>query len=328
MRQDRAGAGARFVFLAAIATPIVALFCSLAALAARRAWACEIVASFRWQEAVVCAACAAVLFVLRRNTSACLTLASALHLAWPVLAVVVPSKPDGAGGAGAQLTVMSANVLFSNEECAAFRACLGASPPDVLAVQEVMPAWRRALDDLREVYPFHLAYPDRGHEPTPFGFGIAIYSRLPIVRSAVHAVADGALPLLEVELVVGGEHVRVFAMHPPAPHATGLWEVRNRFLGRAPAFLANAGPVVVLADMNTSSGSPAFADFRAATGLGDTRRGFGRLPTWRTDTGLRGLWVDLDHVLVSDSLAVVDRGVRALPGSDHLAATATLVLRR
>ena len=310
----------------ALAVPLVALACSACALFATRAWALELVASFRWQEAVVCTVLSVVLLLLRRDRAALVTFASALHLAWPVLAVVVPQRTAMRADDRTTFTVANANVLFSNPEYEAFRAWVRAEHPDLLAVDEVMPEWRRALDDLREFYPHHLVCPDPIGGPTPFGFGIALYSRFPLKNARERMVVEGALPLLEADVVVGTRRVHVVAMHPPAPHGTWLWEIRNRYLEGAPALIARDTPVVVLADMNTSSGSPVFARFLAATGLVDSRCGFGRLATWRTDTALRGLWVDLDHVLVSPEVSVLARGVSTIPGSDHLAATATLAL--
>jgi endonuclease/exonuclease/phosphatase (EEP) superfamily protein YafD len=82
----------------------------------------------------------------------------------------------------------------------------------------------------------------------------------------------------------------------------------------------------VLADMNATAWSPAYADFVARTGLREAREGFGRLATWRSDKYLAGLWLDLDHLLVGAAVDV--QGLRRGPdlGSDHRPLVARLVL--
>lgn len=60
-----------------------------------------------------------------------------------------------------------------------------------------------------------------------------------------------------------------------------------------------------------------FGRLLEATGLRDSRRGFGRQPTFTTAQPIAGLEIAIDHVLVSDSVRVLDRRIVALEGSDH-----------
>lgn len=275
----------------------------------------------------MCAALALGALLVRRVVAGAITGACALYLGWPILAVTLPARPEPPAVVRERVTVATANVLFTNTEYGAFEDWLAASAPDVLAVQEITREWRARLSELAAFYPHRLVWPDSEREAAPLGFGIGLYSRLPITRSAVHALADGALPLLEIEVPTAGGPLRIFTMHPPAPQDQGLWAIKDAFLERVPGGLPRAPNVVLLADLNTSGGSPRFADLLAATGLADSRRGFGWLPSWRTDVLVHGLWVDLDHVLVGSGVTVLARGVRTIPGSDHRAATATLALR-
>jgi endonuclease/exonuclease/phosphatase (EEP) superfamily protein YafD len=82
---------------------------------------------------------------------------------------------------------------------------------------------------------------------------------------------------------------------------------------------------VLLGDLNASSFSPVFDELLSGTGLADSRAGFGRLPTWPTSRPALAR-IDLDHVLVGAGISVLERGVGPPFGSDHLPATATLVL--
>jgi endonuclease/exonuclease/phosphatase family metal-dependent hydrolase len=158
------------------------------------------------------------------------------------------------------------------------------------------------------------------------GFGIALFTRLPVVSMRVITLVHDRMPMLEMVVRVGDREVTVRTMHPPSPQLPSEWTLRNEVLTRAETWAEWSPDCVLLADFNTSSGSPQFGDLVEHTHLRDSRRGFGRLPTWRTEGPVRGLWVDLDHILVGSSLRVLARDTVAIPGSDHRAARATLVM--
>jgi endonuclease/exonuclease/phosphatase (EEP) superfamily protein YafD len=313
----------RFSSIAWLACGFV-LACWLAAECASLSYACELVASFRWQLGWFCCACVLALFAMRRPALALIACAAALHFAWPAWKPALASRPPPPSGAPAELRVASANVLFVNPDHEGFRAWVIATKPDVLAVQELMENWRRELDELRDVFPYHVAFPDNPHDWANAGFSLAIYSRFPFESSRVVLVTAGSLPLLEAIVRVGGLRVRVCTVHPASPQNSELWRARNAFLDLVPSRIDWDENSILMADLNTSSGSPAFAKLLEATRLSDSRLGFGRLPTWHTEAPVSGLWVDLDHVLVGAHVHVLERGVSTIPGSDHLAATAVL----
>jgi len=74
-------------------------------------------------------------------------------------------------------------------------------------------------------------------------------------------------------------------------------------------------PVILLTDFNATSWSSNFQDLTTATGLRDSRIGFGVQPTWPAQ--LPGLRVPIDHCLVSPKIEIHDRRVTANAGSDH-----------
>jgi endonuclease/exonuclease/phosphatase family metal-dependent hydrolase len=153
-----------------------------------------------------------------------------------------------------------------------------------------------------------------------------MYTRLPVESKRAITLRPDCLPVLEMVVRVGTERLTVRTMHPPSPQNGTLWSERNDFLARAARELEWDERTILLADLNTSSGSPAFADLVEATHLCDSRRGFGRLPTWHTDRPIAGLWVDIDHILVGTRVRVLERGTDPIPGSDHCAATARLAI--
>ena len=69
-----------------------------------------------------------------------------------------------------------------------------------------------------------------------------------------------------------------------------------------------------------------FRDLLQATGLSDTRRGFGRLPSFTPPPKLPILSVAIDHILVGAGFDVLERRTELVPGSDHRAALARIAL--
>ena len=76
-------------------------------------------------------------------------------------------------------------------------------------------------------------------------------------------------------------------------------------------------PVILLADLNTTSWSATFQALTTRAGLRDSRLGFGVQPTW--PARLPGLRIPIDHCLVSPEVQVHDRRVEENAGSDHFA---------
>jgi endonuclease/exonuclease/phosphatase (EEP) superfamily protein YafD len=122
---------------------------------------------------------------------------------------------------------------------------------------------------------------------------------------------------------LGSTAVSIVGAHPYPPSREQLSQRRNAQLRRL-AELVNASgePTVLVGDLNTTSWSPAFADFLDSTGLRDSRRGFGVQPSWPTLMPLA--YIPIDHCLVSPEIVVKSRKIGRDVGSDHLPVIALL----
>lgn len=299
--------------------------------AARWHWAGELAASFRWQLAGVGLAAAALLALLRSRRGAAVVLALALWLGWPGASLWLPRS--GQPEAGAPLRVVTVNAYMGNRDAAKLLSFLRESDADVVAVQEVDLFWLEQLRSLADVWPHRMTSPAAEAEFHDKTFGMALLSKRPLseVDRFWHLGRSGGLV---AELDVDGQPLRVIAAHPERPGRSERVPRRNAVLamiaerarGAARPPSGPAGWCVVLGDLNTSSGSPAFARLLADGHLHDSRRGFGRQPTWRMFRPIPGLWVDIDHVLVSDGIGVVRREVGGDTGSDHRPVVADLIL--
>lgn len=237
------------------------------------------------------------------------------HIAWvaPDVRWWSAGQPEAAGGA---FTLVAANLYLNNADVGKVTAALRRLDADVLVVEELTPPMADALGGLR--------YSAAVEDPRLSAFGSAIYSRFPL--SDVQRFHLDDLPALRADVAVPGGPVTVVAVHTLQPLAR-LHVLRRqlRQLDELAATLRASGREVVLAgDFNATR---QHRDFRRLLkhGLRDAHleRGRGRTRTWPADRGVPPFAL-IDHVLVSKGIAVQDAGTARIPGSDHLAVTATL----
>ena len=234
--------------------------------------------------------------------------------AWSILPwYLTPAGPVDRTG---NLRVLLANVLTSNTHHDRLLELIEREQPDVLVLLETDTNWIASLEPLEASYPFHLAVPRSDN------FGIAIYSRLPM--SDLRVVTPGQdLPSIIGTLTVGNQAVELIGTHPIPPIRGRRFRMRNEQL----ADLANlvSGPTILAGDLNLTMWSPHHARFESESGLRNTRRGFGILPSW--PTGEIPVKIPLDHCLVSDDILVRDTRLGPSIGSDHLPLIVDLVIR-
>ncbi len=293
-----------------IALAVLATLGTLSGLLADRLWICEIACHFQVQYAVGLLVLAGGFGLARRwwiagALFAAMLLASVVH--W--LPYYWSDRPLATGPRS--LRLLSANLDCFNPALDGFYALVDRERPDLILAFELTHEWAALLKMQERGYKYLLSVPSPGHS----GFGI--YSRFPLRTASVDPLGPQPNFVIDARVVIGRTELRVFGTHPLAPYTPAEMELRNgqfdalaNLVGRAKA------RTIVAGDFNTTSWSPCFPKFMAATGLYDTRRGFGVCPTFPS-----WFWparTPIDHCLVSGDIAVVDRRVGADIGSDHL----------
>ncbi|MEU7070656.1 endonuclease/exonuclease/phosphatase family protein [Streptomyces narbonensis] len=155
-----------------------------------------------------------------------------------------------------------------------------------------------------------------------------------VLLSAYPLTDEGVIPAVMgmpgATTRIAGKPVRLQLAHPlpPLPGQIDPWK---RELGRIEDEAAArrlAGPLIMAGDFNASQDHAAFRAILDAGGLQDAARlaRTSRTPTWPAE-GPLPLFVQIDHVLVSDDFSV--RSIRFLDvdGSDHRAVLTDLDLR-
>jgi endonuclease/exonuclease/phosphatase (EEP) superfamily protein YafD len=182
--------------------------------------------------------------------------------------------------------------------------------PDVLIVQELTPHAESVLADFDSAFPHHRKFPADG----PYGIGL--WSRLELTSGTTFAL--GRLPAIEARVRGPAGSFTVIGVHLSSPISRSRAAARNQELqALAVRSAASAEPLIVAGDFNITPYSPFFADWLAASGLTDTRRGRSLAVTW--SAMLPWLGIPIDHVAVNTGFTVLSH--RNLPHfeSDHYA---------
>lgn len=271
---------------------------------------------FRLQYTIIAFLLCIAFVVMREGRYAVALLAAAAVNA----SLVVPWYADAATDTGtSELKLLNANVLVSNGAHEKLLDLISTEQPDLVVLQEITPEWAKSLQHLVADYPHHLV------EPRDGSFGIALFSRYPMI-SAV-SIDSGSLtrPTLVATVGIAGVEITVVGTHPTVPLAQRNYEARNAQLERIGKLLQNTqNPRILIGDLNTSMWDLHYGPLENRTWLRNARKGFGVVPTW--PTFLPFAMIPIDHVLVSEDIGVVDVRTGPRIGSDHLPLIVTLTL--
>jgi endonuclease/exonuclease/phosphatase (EEP) superfamily protein YafD len=194
---------------------------------------------------------------------------------------------------------------------------------DVLSVQELTPRGARRL----EAAGIGELLPERILQPGGRGAGIGLYSRVPLAPASAPGERRNPLILASAD-VPGAPAVEIAAVHPPPPLRRSIMPAWRGDLRALPPATPD-GPLRILA-----------GDFNATLDHAELRR---VLDTGYVDAaaevgaGLEGTWphgrrfpppVAIDHVLADARCGVRAFAVHAIPGTDHRAVFAVLMLPR
>lgn len=297
------------------------LAATFAAALAPLGWPFELFAHFRWQlGAATLLLVPIALLVGRRWMVAVATAAIALQLvpffAWPRLDAPRFSQ----GCTGPQLRIATVNLWFRNDDPTRVFEWLEAHPVDVVLLQEVTPAWQQALEATVS------SYPHRTLQPRDDPYGIGVLSRWPLAHVESVDFADDGLPSLVATFDVADRRVQVIALHTHWPLLPNLYIARDQGLRLAAERARVATTSTVLAgDLNLTPYAPGFDRLEQDSTLRDAFAGRLWRPTWQA--GFWPLALPIDHVLVPESVCVVDASIGPAVGSDHRPVAVTLQWR-
>ncbi|MFF8834117.1 endonuclease/exonuclease/phosphatase family protein [Streptomyces sp. NPDC015130] len=221
----------------------------------------------------------------------------------------------------ARVRVLAANVEFG-QGTEALLDTVRRERPQLVFVSECDRACGRAL-----TAAFATELPHHASVDADGSVGSVLLSAYPLTDEGVLPAAMG-MPGATTR--IAGKSVRLQLAHPMPP-MPGQIDVWKRELGRIEdeaAARRSKGPLIMAGDFNASQDHAAFRSILDAGRLQDAARlaRTSRTPTWPSE-GPLPLFVQIDHVLVSEDFSV--RSIRFLDvdGSDHRAVLTDLDLR-
>jgi endonuclease/exonuclease/phosphatase (EEP) superfamily protein YafD len=286
-----------------------------------RGWPAVQLMAFAPQVAGAALAVAAVALLCRRWAPGAVAAVAAVLLVAMILPRVLAD--GGALPAGPPLRVLTANLLAGHGDERAVVDLVRRLDVDVLAVQEFTQedADGFAAAGLGDLLPHEVAF------PRPGTGGSALFSRHPLRDPGLRVHRSGFTQAHATVLVPGAPAIYVESVHPVAPSTkatTGQW---RQDLAAQPEAAPN-GPIRILAgDFNATLDHAALRGL-IGTGYRDAAGvvGAGLRPTWPYDEKWYVPAVTLDRVLADARVGVREVRPYELPGSDHRALFAHLVL--
>jgi endonuclease/exonuclease/phosphatase (EEP) superfamily protein YafD len=279
-------------------------------------WPCDLFEHFRVQYFVVGAIVAASAGGLRMGVWCdAAVFATLIHGLWLAPDLCASARTSD----GDHVRVLVLNVHTEASSFAEVRALIDDLHPDVIGLVEMDERW------IAGVAPAVASYRGRLERPRPDNFGVALYTREPLVGSIEEL--GGLLPSAVAEVTVGTARFNAILIHPfPPMSAAALAAQRDELDAVADRARALPGPVIVLGDFNATPWSRPFRRLLDRSGLCDSRAGFGIQSSF--PAAVAWLRIPIDHLLATCSIGIADRHVERDVGSDHLPVSVELVVPR
>jgi endonuclease/exonuclease/phosphatase (EEP) superfamily protein YafD len=208
-----------------------------------------------------------------------------------------------------QLRLLVANVWYPGNDYRPLLELVERERPDAIGLTELTRDWAAGISPGLE------GYPHRVLQAQPGGYGIGLYSRLPLRNARIVYPTGRWPPVARATLSMLGTDVELFVLHGPSAIRRVAAERHRDFMRNLGTLARAAGPSALLC-----------GDFNAAPWTGPYRelRGRGRLERddpwrpleWTFPVWNRLLRVPIDQCLAGPDLSVSSRTGPAI-GSDH-----------
>jgi endonuclease/exonuclease/phosphatase (EEP) superfamily protein YafD len=208
-------------------------------------------------------------------------------------------------------------VYTKNKEWSKFIALIETENPNIIVTQEVNNKWINHLSVIEKKYPFNVKLPRSDN------FGMAVYSKFPIVKKVDLTTDRFAIPTISITIQIENKNIEIISMHPLPPINNEYFNSRNKQINFIANYCKNAEtPIILIGDLNTSLWSKYYTHLENLSKLHNTRRGFGILPSWPAN--IFPFRIPIDHCMVSPEFDVINTKLGTNINSDHLPLIVTL----
>ena len=288
---------------------LLALVHPTAMMLGRVSWTADLICHFQEPAIGATLLSLGMALILKGRRVAFALMLLAVFQGYPLIRYSVSNPVMAEPSSGKRVRLLMANVLFDNTIYDDLEHLIRKEQPDIVGLVEYTPMWRTGLAALREEYPYRMEWPTGAS-----GLALWFKTKPRSIHPPEWLVEDGH-PVIHASFDFDGEERHLWLVHPRSPLNLLRWKAGNPEVEAIAENVAKmAGSRIVMGDMNTTEGSVHFRDFLAISGLRDSRLGFGRQGSWPTDMPYR---IAIDHLFLSSDLAVVDRRLGYMIGSDH-----------
>lgn len=268
-------------------------------------WALDLFSHFRWQYLAACVVAVGWTLIRRRRGVMMVAVATLILNGWLIGRLAMGGGAEAAKGD--RLRVVSLNVLTSNPHKEEVLKYLRGVDADLIFLMEVNAAWMVALEGLKETHPHRL------FESREDNFGVALFSRMPLVDVRLVEMGEAGVPSIQARLLYRGNAMAVLGTHPLPPMGAHYAAARDAQLRSVAEHVAKLDvPTLLVGDLNSTPWSEGMRIITAGGGLRlspDAWR-----PTWKAGSVLA---IPIDHALCSEALRIERRRVGTDVGSDH-----------
>jgi endonuclease/exonuclease/phosphatase (EEP) superfamily protein YafD len=274
----------------------------------RWSWFFDLFAHFRVQYVVsLLLLCITLVVARRRKAAGVLAVFACVNLF-----LIAPFYFDGRQLATDHSSVLRAMQLNVNTRLGSpeqVEQAIRLEDPQLVVLEEVSARWMTELEWLKESHPHHVSLAREDN------FGIALFSKFPLVDSKVLNIGTAGVPSILATVQTSEGMLRVIATHPLPPMGSRYSRLRNEQLERLADYIDSSRPTLLIGDLNATPWSYPFRRLLKRSGLQDSGRGYGIQPTWPNFNPL--LRIPIDHCLHSPDIVITSRRVGEDVASDH-----------
>lgn len=302
---------------------VACMICTILGFASWLGWPIELASHFRVLYVAILGTLFLALIATRRRRFACV---AALFIAinmFEIMPLLMAHPAVASTPPSSKLRLMFGNVCGKqSSRMAPFIESVKEENPDVVCVVECPPNWVNELNDKLPEYKYRRAI------LRDDAYGCAMYSKLPLGQKREFDLGGErelgeSAPALVCDVESNGKKATVLMTHVYTPtSAQGLAARTVQFESIKSIVQEIDGPLIVTGDLNCTSWSSYFKQLIDATGLRDTRQGFGIQASWASTNPIFGL--PLDHILTSRDIQTLNRKVGRDVCSDHYPVIADL----
>ena len=247
-----------------------------------------------------------------------------LYKVWPYTIIAKKEMQKvSSGDASNEVKIFAANVLQENTNYPGMLQQIKEADPDIIFLLETNARWAKAMEALKDNYPYSL------RQPLENTYGLLFYSRLPVENGSINFLVKKEVPSIEAAIMLrSGQKIKIWGLHPepPVPGENLFATAKDKELMKV-AFKARECqlPCIVFGDLNDVAWSHTTELFRKTSELLDPRRGRGFYSTFSAHHWF--IRYPLDYIFCSKEFGLISMVRMPKNGSDHFATLTHLAFR-